>query len=490
MSHAWAMRRVALLSLGLPEAVSVLPRRGSPSDPQNPGCWTDGFTFELCCQGDREMGCFSPDPDGLHKRERCCATPCGLEVAAAAEQSGCDRVGAWNVTVVSGLWNLQRQTWSSHIRYSEGGARSYGNYLEWMDALLRKRQALLLFLDPEAAAFARPRRQAYGLARFTCIVEVTKEMLPQMRHREAYERAHAENVRRLPGDSQPEVVHANYTLVVNSKPELLACAALWNPFRSTTFAWVDAGSGRKEGFPQASTRRLVFPQCPHWHLCVGRRMWLFFDFRTKLKRLEHGTTFDSTVLLGGREGVLNYALWFQWAIDRYLAENIMDDEQSVIAEVWWSGGLSFREFYGMTWQETTVQLLQADVAEELLPVMSLYQAREMGRKWGHPDRVRNSFDHVWVPTDKNLGVAFKTPMRTLNDPQLELVAYGLWCIHGRAFDYYARFCDAFISKHKQEEDSFDTEALQVVSKGGELLTRETVIARDQRRWRRKANETQ
>ena len=28
-------------------------------------------------------------------------------------------------------------------------------------------------------------------------------------------------------------------------------------------------------------------------------MWIIFDFRDKLKRLEHGTTYDSSVLLGG-----------------------------------------------------------------------------------------------------------------------------------------------------------------------------------------------
>ena len=107
-------------------------------------------------------------------------------------------------------------------------------------------------------------------------------------------------------------------------------------------------------------------------------MWIIFDFRDKLKRLEHGTTYDSSVLLGpwfasgqvevsqlapcisrdagGREGVLLYALWFQWAIERYLKEKVMDDEQSIIAsrqrlqrlrcpqtpisaeaEIWWTG---------------------------------------------------------------------------------------------------------------------------------------------------------
>ena len=63
---------------------------------------------------------------------------------------------------------------------------------------------------------------------------------------------------------------------------------------------------------------------------MGRRMWLLFDFRDKLKRLQHGTTYDSSVLLGRREGVLLYGLWFQWAIERYLEEKVMDDEQSII----------------------------------------------------------------------------------------------------------------------------------------------------------------
>ena len=43
--------------------------------------------------------------------------------------------------------------------------------------------------------------------------------------------------------------------VVNSKPELLACAAHWNAFRSRIFAWVDAGVAREDklqnGFPGA-----------------------------------------------------------------------------------------------------------------------------------------------------------------------------------------------------------------------------------------------
>ena len=45
---------------------------------------------------------------------------------------------------------------------------------------------------------------------------------------------------------------------------------------------------------------------------------------------------------------LELRLWFQWAIEQYLEEKVMDDEQSVIAEVWWAGQFNIQSFYGMT----------------------------------------------------------------------------------------------------------------------------------------------
>ena len=52
--------------------------------------------------------------------------------------------------------------------------------------------------------------------------------------------------------------------VVNSKPELLACAAHWNPFRSQTFAWVDAGVARPDG-NHGTSWHLFFCDSPGIH---------------------------------------------------------------------------------------------------------------------------------------------------------------------------------------------------------------------------------
>jgi len=297
--------------------------------------------------------------------------------------------------------------------------------------------------------------------------------LPQMRWRDGYFAAHEENRRRLPGDTQPEVVRADYTLVVNSKPELLACAALWDPFGSSAsssgaFAWVDAGAGRKDAFP-LGPQPVRLPPCPAWSLCVGRRMWIFFDFRSRLKRLQHGSTFDSTVLLGGREGVLLYALWFQWAIARYLAEGVMDDEQGVIAEVWWSGEFAIRSYYGMRWEESLSQMLRAgEPGDAEGAAASVEEAQKMGRWFGgYPNLVWRNNGTIWVPFAGNLSVVKTVVVNKLSDEDMERIAYGLWCLSKR-FGYYERFCEVYSSKQEQVEyPGFDT--LPWIVRGNQLV---------------------
>ena len=64
--------------------------------------------------------------------------------------------------------------------------------------------------------------------------------------------------------------------VVNSKPELLACAAHWNPFRSQTFAWVDAGVARRISQHVTCEKWIKTYQQMAWlgHRCsFGDREW-------------------------------------------------------------------------------------------------------------------------------------------------------------------------------------------------------------------------
>lgn len=459
----------------------VAVRAGARILDENPSCWTDGFFYERCCLGDAAAeGCWNPVEDDAasgiagvpHSYERCCRSPCGAPLRARiASSRGCGNKRRSESTVVTGLWNLQRHTWAAHARYKEGEERAYGRYLEWLDTLLVKEQAMLLFVDREAAAFAARQRQRRNLTHLTCILEVPREDLPQYRWRDAYEAAHEENRRQLPNESQPEVVYADYTLTVNSKPELLACASQWDPFRSSVFAWVDAGAGRKEGFPAGSSL-LVPPPCGPWRLCVGRRMWLFFDFRDKIRRLQYGSTFDSTVLVGGAEGVRLYALWFQWAIARYLEERVMDDEQSVIAEVWWTGHFGIQSFYGMTWVETLGQLLgQAD--HDLPPPdeREATFAEKMGHWFGEtPYLIWRNEGRIWVPFAENLGLVERVVVKDLSDEHLERIAFGLWCQNAK-YDYYAQFCDGY-RRPQIELPTYVTDGLPVVSPGAKLLSEE------------------
>lgn len=199
-------------------------------------------------------------------------------------------------------------------------------------------------------------------------------------------------------------------------------------------------------------------------------MWLFFDFRSKVKRLEHGSTFDSTVLLGNREGVLLYALWFQWAIAQYLAERVMDDEQSIIAEIWWTGQFHIHNFYGMTWTETLKEMLQADKHDpKPMPGSGIAMARDMGHWFGkHPEMVWRNTGRMWVPFKENIGIVREVQVNQMTDEDLELLAHGLWCVN-RRFGYYANFCESYGQKLEQIEFGAGFENLPIISAGNKLV---------------------
>ncbi|CAE7236103.1 unnamed protein product [Symbiodinium sp. CCMP2592] len=418
---------------------------------ENPSCWTDGYTHELCCGQSPLAGCF-PGEMAPHTRDRCCQSPCGQALRSRIQQmsrSRCPRRKLSNTTLVTGLWNLHREEWPSHDRYQEGEGHSFKKYFGWMSQLLQKPQALIVFAEEETLRYAASVRQAHGLKHLSCLVEVPQQALPQMRWEDGYEKAHAENRRKLPEDLRPEVIQPKYTLVVNSKPELLACAAHWNPFRSQRFAWVDAGAARESkidyGFPGGS-RPIVLPSCSPWSLCVGRRMWIIFDFRDKLKRLEHGTTYDSSVLLGGREGVLLYALWFQWAIERYLKEKVMDDEQSIIAEIWWTGSFKIEGVYGMSWTEVLAQMLMADApAGTGGSLESVLYAGSLGHWFGdHPSLIWRNTGKFWVPT-ADLELRETKIVNQLSDEDLERIVYGYVCANQQIPRLVAS-CETYKSK--------------------------------------------
>jgi len=158
-------------------------------------------------------------------------------------------------------------------------------------------------------------------------------------------------------------------------------------------------------------------------------MWLIFDFREKLKRLQHGTTYDSSVLLGGREGVLLYALWFQWAIERYLAEKVMDDEQSIIAEIWWTGLFRIQGFYGMGWAEVLARMLMADAPVGTGGSLeSLEHAARLGRWFGDtPTLIWRNTGKLWVPRDNTFEFVEERVVNQITDEELELILYGSAC---------------------------------------------------------------
>merc|ERR1711974_126967 len=101
--------------------------------------------------------------------------------------------------------------------------------------------------------------------------------------------------------------------------------------------------------------------------------------------------------------------------EQYLAEKVMDDEQSIVAEEWWAGRFQIRSFYWLTWEDTLRQLLQAELFDKLgrpfepsVPWRkSLEMAQSLGRWFGdHPSLIEENEGMFWVPSAQNLSVVF------------------------------------------------------------------------------------
>merc|ERR1712139_36360 len=95
-------------------------------------------------------------------------------------------------------------------------------------------------------------------------------------------------------------------------------------------------------------------------------------------------------------------------------------------------------------------------------------ARDMGHWFGHhPHLVWRNTGRLWVPYRSNIGVVHEVQVNLMTDEHLELLAYGLWCVH-RNCGYYGNFCNAFAEKSEQTEFiGFDS--LPVISQGNLLV---------------------
>uniref|UniRef100_A0A0N5AMF1 Phospholipase D n=1 Tax=Syphacia muris TaxID=451379 RepID=A0A0N5AMF1_9BILA len=140
-----------------------------------------------------------------------------------------------SVVVVTALFNIGRGDWYKYTR-------SYEQYLEYMNKLLKIKNRLVIFTDQEGANYVRTKRHQKN-------TEVRLFLLNLIKNYWNYDPAMKDH---------PESKSVDYDIVVNSKVYFVHNATQSSKFKHNAkyFAWIDAGYGHAD--------QSVVPSNCHW----------------------------------------------------------------------------------------------------------------------------------------------------------------------------------------------------------------------------------
>jgi hypothetical protein len=234
-------------------------------------------------------------------------------------------------TLVTGLFNLHRETWRPPYH------RAWSYYLRHFKKTLSLLCNMVVYVEPETVDFVeRVRSKSDPGLKQTALRVVTKEALPMYRHHARIAAILSDPTFRngLPKSLRPETYVPMYCVVILSKTLLLSKVCQQNPFDTKYFMWVDAGICREQ-FPN---------RLRHGYYPADDKLRLLDDNRVHLVCRSIPCPGDACIVTFFRSGVNRFAAgWFAGTapplirfndycntiVEGALSEAVIDSEQSV-----------------------------------------------------------------------------------------------------------------------------------------------------------------
>ena len=158
-----------------------------------------------------------------------------------------------NTTVVTGLFNINRDGWSHYNRVWE-------QYLEFFSNTLSLRSKFVIYVEESTVDFVKEERlKVDPNMEFTNIIEMKFEDLPKYHLRDRIERVMNSNGYKqgLVEPNAPEYNNPDYSVLILSKMFLVEDAIKKNYYNTDKYMWLDAGI-RHQHFIE-SDRGMIYP---------------------------------------------------------------------------------------------------------------------------------------------------------------------------------------------------------------------------------------
>ncbi|XP_046582056.1 uncharacterized protein LOC124289476 isoform X2 [Haliotis rubra] len=272
-------------------------------------------TFIVCLVGFQVLAMFRRTPDDVR-----------LSKMVTGWQGFGEKTGVYNFTVVTGMIDIGRGSWSKQ-------SRSYNNYLLHMSQVLRLDVNMVIYIEEKGRPFVEWMRR--GREGSTTILPIQLPDLPYYKYKSRMKQIMVSdefqrgNELLVQGD-HVEATNPDYDIVQLSKIDLVNEAMRLNPFNNSYFFWLDGGYGHgKEGiFPRDNIwkpHRLT--QVPHKLTFLVRddiELW------SKVKDLykKNINIMVGGVFGGGVEVLSLYHTLHSRLMKEWMASNIVDDDQT------------------------------------------------------------------------------------------------------------------------------------------------------------------
>jgi len=244
-----------------------------------------------------------------------------------------------DVTVVTGYVEIPTVGAGTEASFAK---RNRAKYLEWMRAVLSIRQKMVIYIEPANRDFVLDVRRSKGLQAETFVETVDVEELRESRwYQETKRIIDGGYMRHAMRPNRVELTTPMWPTIMFYKMKWVREAIERDPFKTRYFMWMDAGYGH--GMDKRHRYRgvvdHVWPSPKKNHLMKDTVLVLGTGLHVRHMSPAEMMTSHNHVLAGGiwggdRDKLLVFFDRFHEQLNWTLAQNLLDDEQSVMSQVW------------------------------------------------------------------------------------------------------------------------------------------------------------
>lgn len=253
-----------------------------------------------------------------------------------------------NCTVVTGLFNINRESWSDY-------KRNWATYLEYFKNTLTLKSKFVIYVEKNTIEFViKERKKVDPNLEFSKIIEIPFNKLPKYYLRSRIDEImnSIEYKQGLIDPNPPEYNNPDYVILILSKMWLVEDAIKNNYYNTDYYMWVDAGI--KHSKFRESDKGIIYPNISKINDIKGIRILCRTppqenDLNIKKFYRSHINRFGAGVILGNKTNIIQFNEKMDGVIEEALNNNLIDSEQSLHTVCYLRNKDMFELIYNNDW---------------------------------------------------------------------------------------------------------------------------------------------